>query len=117
MAIGQATACQGSTAHHTSGRPKGVLVNKLVRLLRQCAFRAFICAVGLPANAFAAVELYDFQFVSMRGRPGHEGYFPLQASPVAGSDAVARVRLIGPVQTAQITFVAEDGSALLSLPL
>jgi len=86
-------------------------------LRRKLAPIAVLCAAHFFHNAFAAVELYDFQFVSLRGRTGHEGYFPLQASPVAGTDAIARVRLIGPVQTARVNLVAENGSSLLSFPL
>ena len=49
----------------------------------------------LPSTAVAAPELFDISIVEIAGRPGHQGFFPIQDLPVQGATAIARVRLNG----------------------
>jgi hypothetical protein len=37
----------------------------------------------------------DVSIVELVGRPGHQGFFPIQGQPIQGAQAIARVRLIG----------------------
>lgn len=59
-----------------------------------------------------APSLDGFEFVEQRGRPGHEGLFPLERTPVAGESLDARASLSGSVARAEFSFVAPDGTVL-----
>lgn len=71
----------------------------------------------MPLPVAAVVDFYDVAFVEIAGRPGHEGYFPIQGSPIQGASAVVRVRLFGPVGTAQIKFISSSGATLAVVPV
>jgi hypothetical protein len=55
---------------------------------------------SLLVKANTELRFDSFEFVEFRGRPGHEGYFPVGGFPLAGVDAHARAQLNGPFATA-----------------
>lgn len=63
------------------------------------------------------VELIDFDFVERRGRPGHEGYFPVEAPPAAGASAMCNVTLTGAVGDVAFHFVDGAGKPVERLDL
>lgn len=63
-------------------------------LLYGCIF--LVATVGaLPSVVAAAPQLLDISIVEIAGRPGHQGFFPIQGLPIQGTTAIARVRLEG----------------------
>jgi len=63
------------------------------------------------------IQLLEFRFVRRGGRPGHEGWFPVEGIPAAGSRAICSVSLSGPFDTAEFAFEDGAGSALGKLAL
>ena len=58
------------------------------------------------------IDFADFAFVEARGRPAHEGLFPLNGQPLLGEDRLARARMFGPYANVQFERVALDGTVL-----
>lgn len=63
------------------------------------------------------ISVIDFDFVELRGRPGHEGYFPIKGEVGAGEDRLCQVVLSGSVETADFEFVSAEGELLAGLDL
>jgi hypothetical protein len=83
-------------------------------------FALLVCILSplnVPAQTTQSVRLLDFAIVELRGRPGHEGLFPIQGDPIAGSSAFGRARLIGPYQTVSFLLLDADGNILSELSL
>lgn len=57
-------------------------------------------------------QLVDFDFVEKRGRPGHEGMFPLKRSVRAAESLPCELAFSGTVQKLQLEFVAKDGATI-----
>lgn len=69
--------------------------------------------VGTPAGSdLAPIELVDAELVELRGRPGHEGYFPSRQPPLTGSTALLRARIDGSFASAELGFVTVEGDPL-----
>lgn len=51
-------------------------------------------------------------FVEERGRPGHEGLFPIERSAKRGESLTCRLRLSGPTRNAELTWVGQDGTVM-----
>jgi hypothetical protein len=67
----------------------------------------------LPAESgLDAIQLIEFELVEQRGRPGHEGLFPLRREARAGEEHRARVVLSGSFASAELSFVGRDGEPL-----
>ena len=62
-------------------------------------------------------ELYEFVFVKLSGRPGHQGYFPTQGAPAPGQQATLRATLFGPVLSARAELVSTTGNLLVVVHL
>lgn len=62
--------------------------------------------------ALAPILLVDFGWVERGGRPGHEGWFPLEREPRAGEELMARVSLAGSLASAELGFAGADGRLL-----
>ena len=54
------------------------------------------------------------QFVEQRGRPGHEGLFPVEKAPTGGTQTLCRVQISGSVRDLQLVFFRRDGSKISS---
>jgi hypothetical protein len=64
-----------------------------------------------------APSLDAFEFVELRGRPGHEGLFPIERAPKRGETLDARAELGGRVSEVDLSFVAADGTPLGRCPV
>jgi hypothetical protein len=59
-------------------------------------------------------ELIAFDFVERRGRPDHEGMFPMEGAPGKGEKASFSVNLAGAIRKAQLDFVTKDGQTIVT---
>jgi hypothetical protein len=60
----------------------------------------------------SSLTLDAFHFVEWRGRPAHEGWFPISGQPLAGSPATVVANIFGPFATASFEFVDMHGARL-----
>ena len=70
-----------------------------------------------PGEADDAPSVGAFAFVELRGRPGHEGWFPLERLPRAGETVECEVEVDGYATGVQVATVTEDGRPLGVLPM
>lgn len=70
-----------------------------------------------PGEADDAPSVGRFAFVERRGRPGHEGWFPLERMPRAGETVACEVEVDGYATGVQVATVTEDGRPLGVLPM
>jgi hypothetical protein len=63
------------------------------------------------------IDLVDFDFVELRGRPGHEGFFPVQGPVLAGARHRCRINLSGGVERPGAELVSADGAVLGTISL
>jgi len=68
----------------------------------------------LEKRGVSELDLLDFDFVQLRGRPGHEGYFPLKGDPMAGSEQICSLEMSGAGYLQTVEFVGEGGKSLMS---
>ncbi len=71
----------------------------------------------LEALEREGIDLVDFAFVELRGRPGHEGLFPVQAAPAAGTTQRCRITLSGVAEPPNAVIVSASGEVLGSIRL
>lgn len=69
---------------------------------------------GLPFGdpKLAPIELQGFAFVELRGRPGHEGHFPVLGPVVAGERHRFELELCGSFETLELLLISLDGRVL-----
>ncbi|MBZ5556408.1 MAG: hypothetical protein LAO77_03930 [Acidobacteriia bacterium] len=65
----------------------------------------------------SALELADFNFVERRGRPEHEGLFPINGQPVLGTTQIGRATMSGDFSNAQFELVSPAGATLQAITL
>jgi hypothetical protein len=61
--------------------------------------------------------LYRFEFVTLTGRPGHEGLFPIQGQPAGSGPFTVLASMLGPFDTASFKLMSLDGLTLQTLDL
>jgi hypothetical protein len=66
-----------------------------------------------PPTPLEPILLVDVDFVEHRGRPGHEGWFPIEHEPRAGEELLVRVDLAGSFAQAELGFVRGDDTPLV----
>lgn len=71
----------------------------------------------LAVQARTEVTLNRFEFVEFRGRPLHEGYFPLRGQPASGTTQKALVEISGRVASARLKLIDLNGTELQIAPL
>jgi len=64
-----------------------------------------------------APALDSFEFVERRGRPGHEGLFPIERVPKKGETLMARGETSGSISKLSFSFVTGDGTPIRRCPL
>ncbi|PYR63186.1 MAG: hypothetical protein DMF91_04225 [Acidobacteria bacterium] len=72
-------------------------------------------SVSVMGNS--ALELADFSFVELRGRPEHQGLFPINGRPVLGENQTARANLFGAFSTARFELISPAGETIQALDL
>jgi hypothetical protein len=70
-----------------------------------------------PGEADDAPSVGRFAFVEMRGRPGHQGWFPIERLPRAGETVECEVEVDGYATGVLVATVTEDGRPLGVLPM
>lgn len=73
--------------------------------------------VAPPSTIAAAPELLDTSIVEIAGRPGHQGFFPIQGLPIQGTTAIARVRLDGSAAGVTLNVRGSGGALLSTIPM
>jgi hypothetical protein len=88
--------------------------SKLLKTLHQ-----IFCLFALTSlqYVYAEVKVVDVSFTEIAGRPGHEGLFPLNSSPIAGQRNVLLARVLGNPKDVQVRFVSTSGILLGSYSL
>jgi len=84
------------------------------------AWRVQIAGTGdfsLNVVGDSLLKFEDFQFVTLAGRPGHGGLFPIYGQPLAGTAQTAMALLSGPFNTATFDLVSPLGALLQTLSL
>jgi len=71
----------------------------------------------LAASGLGAIDLIDFTFVEVRGRPGHEGLFPVENPVRAGEERLCRITLSGGVRDPVIEMISAAGDVLGAIRL
>lgn len=69
-------------------------------------------AFSLNVLGDSPVALDRFGFVGVRGRPAHQGYFPVRGLPVVGDAHTGTAELSGPVASARIELRTKAGQLL-----
>ena len=72
---------------------------------------------SLKVSGESPLDLSSFRFVRLGGRPGHQGFFPIDGLPLAGDEAMADSVVSGSFGTAQFQFRSRTGDVLQSLSL
>ncbi len=63
------------------------------------------------------IELISAEFVERRGRPGHEGLFPVELVPRGGVSAICRIHLGGDARNVRLAFFRRDATLISSVPI
>lgn len=66
----------------------------------------------LVERAIEGIDLLDFSFVELRGRPVHQGLFTVSASPQAGSVKRCLTTFAGGIDSPVIELISVDGEVL-----
>lgn len=66
----------------------------------------------LTARDLEAIDLIDFDFVEVKGRPGHEGLFPVTQTVRAGERRLCRITLTGGVRVQVIDMISASEEVL-----
>lgn len=75
-------------------------------------------SISAKLSAGSDAPSFDsFDFVERRGRPGHEGLFPIERVPKSGERLTARAALSGESANTSFAFVAADGTSITRCPL
>lgn len=72
---------------------------------------------SLKVTGESALDLSSFRFVREGGRPGHEGFFPIDGFPLSGEQAIAVAEMAGPFASASFDLRNEAGGVLQALSL
>jgi hypothetical protein len=71
----------------------------------------------LEERGLEGIDLIDFNFVELRGRPGHQGLFPLSEPLQAGTMQRCRITLSGGIKQPSIDLVSATGAVLSGVRL
>lgn len=95
--------------------------NKVLVAHSLCRRLFSVCVVAmlgsLPLAIAAAPQLVDISIVEIAGRPGHQGFFPIQGLPIQGTTAIARVRLDGSAAGVTLNVRTSAGTLLSKVPM
>lgn len=65
----------------------------------------------------SAFSLHDFDFVEIRGRPGHEGLFPIERDIFKGQTITCRVEVSGIASAVQLAMVTGDDRPIATVAM
>ena len=70
----------------------------------------------ISAQGNTPLTFHSFEFVERKGKPGHEGLFPIQGDPLMGIETTAIATIFGSVSNAEFLLASEEGS-IMQYPL
>ena len=70
-----------------------------------------------PSTEASAPSMDDFDFVEMGGRPGHEGWFPIQRELFKGQTITCQLEVSGAVSSVQLALVTGDNRHIATVPM
>ena len=73
--------------------------------------------VSVEVSGESSLDLSSFKFVEPGGRPGHEGFFPIDGLPLAGQEGTVDAVMSGDFNTAQFSLRSQTGAVLQKFPL
>nr|OQO15811.1 hypothetical protein B0A51_16955 [Rachicladosporium sp. CCFEE 5018] len=73
--------------------------------------------LSLTISAISSLSLTSFDYVDLRGRPGHEGYFPVTTPPVPGSSAMVLAEIDGTFKDATFQYRTLSGELIANISL
>jgi hypothetical protein len=73
--------------------------------------------VSVEVSGESSLDLSSCEFVEPGGRPGHEGFFPIDGLPLAGQEGTVDAVMSGDFNTAQFSLRSETGAVLQTFPL
>jgi hypothetical protein len=82
-----------------------------------CRLGVVIAMLGMGSPARSAPAIIDITIVEVLGRPGHEGFFPIQGDPIAGSLAFVRARLASAANRVTLNLRDPGGALIGQVPM
>ena len=87
--------------------------------------RRFFCGYWLglvitllaASTATSAPTIVDLAIVEVAGRPGHQGFSPIQGQPIVGSKAFVRARLAGAASSVTLNLRDRNGNLFGQVPM
>lgn len=73
--------------------------------------------VSVIASGESDIQFGLFRFVEPGGRPGHEGFYPIDGFPLAGQTAIVEAKVDGVSILPQFQFLTQTGTILQTLTL
>lgn len=70
---------------------------------------------SLAVSGNTPLRLSRFGFVELKGKVAHEGYFPIDGDPIAGTSSTAMAKLFGPFAVASF-MLADESASLIDTP-
>jgi hypothetical protein len=72
---------------------------------------------SVSVNVVSPIHIVDLNFVELKGRPGHEGMFPIDGQPLNTTEQFISLNMSGEVNNVEMYLVALDGRVLKSVDL
>jgi hypothetical protein len=73
--------------------------------------------VSVKVSGESSLDLSSFRFVELGGRPGHQGFFPIDGLPLARQEGTIKAVMSGDFKTAHFELRSETGTVLQTLAL
>ena len=72
---------------------------------------------SVKVSGESSLDLTSFRFMRLGGRPGHEGFFPIEGLPLAGQAGTVDAVMSGDFNSTQFEFRSRSGAAIQTLGL
>jgi len=72
---------------------------------------------SVSVNVVSPTHIVDLHFVELKGRPGHEGMFPIDGQPLSTSEQYILLKMSGEVDNLEMYLVGLDGKVLKTVDL
>jgi len=72
---------------------------------------------SMSVNVVSPTHIVDLNFVELKGRPGHEGMFPIDGQPLSTSEQYISLKMSGDVDNVEMYLIGLDGKVLKQVDL
>jgi len=69
---------------------------------------------SIHVTSNSPLEIIALEFVELKGRPGHQGYFPIEGMPTVGASQAVAVELSQPISEGKLELRSRSGELLAS---